>query len=70
MKSNPQPQLLGDIEQDGSITYSEGALKNLYFRGENWWEDMLVWADGHGFTVRPRHPSGESDSLVKISKGR
>lgn len=68
MKPDVQPQLLGEIEDHGSITYNEGALINAYFRGESGWRDMLAWADSHGFTVRPRDPSGDPAAPVRIAK--
>lgn len=68
MKQNPQPQLMAEIEQNGYIEYSIYALKNAYFRGEHGWENLLAWADEHGFTVRPRSQPEDMADLVKISE--
>lgn len=72
MKPDSQPQLLAEIEQHGSVTHIEGALINIYFRSKGgWhdaWRDMLAWADSHGFTVRPRDPTGDPAAPVRIAK--
>lgn len=70
MKKTQQPVLTAEIEQDGSITYTESALKNACFPGEGGWSKLLEWADGHGYTVRPRDPSNDPAALVRISKGK
>lgn len=68
MKTNPQPQLMAEIEQNGGrLTLPYSTLKNAYFRGENGWENLLAWAGAHGVKVFPDRVPQSLDDPVRLS---
>lgn len=68
MKQNPHPQLMSMIkESDGRLTIPYFTMKNIYFKGENGWDDLVKWAGEHGVKVFPNRVPQSLDDPVRLS---
>lgn len=68
MKIKSNPQLMSMIEEsNGKLTLPYFTLKNIYFKGDNSWDDLVAWADFHNITVFPNRVPQSLDDPVRLS---